>query len=315
MIYKFIDKNGSEIAVNSLSSLQALVDSETVKEDTKVKAGLRGKWTTASKISELIFTQEIEEEIEETSAPRGDIKSFITKEKNNEETSEKKLEEDTIQPWQTKSDPATAEEVLDNDEEINDSVEEKKSDTDIEDEVDDVEQEIKSDTDIEDEVDDVEQEIKSESDDEVEHEEKSEYELEEEKRDKTYDDENVIGLTFGESVSTCLKKYFNFKDRASRSEYWYFQLLLFPIFIWSQFPSDDNQILVIQLVLTFGLIIPGISSGVRRFHDKDKSGWFILISIIPIIGTIIIMIMLSDKGTEGPNRFGKYPLKLKKNLI
>jgi len=298
MIYKFIDKNGSEIAVNSLSSLQALVDSETVKEDTKVKAGLRGKWTTASKISELIFTQEIEEEIEETSAPRGDIKSFITKEKNNEETSEKKLEEDTIQPWQTKSDPATAEEVLDNDEEINDSVEEKKSDPDIEDEVD-----------------DVEQEIKSESDDEVEHEEKSEYELEEEKRDKTYDDENVIGLTFGESVSTCLKKYFNFKDRASRSEYWYFQLLLFPIFIWSQFPSDDNQILVIQLVLTFGLIIPGISSGVRRFHDKDKSGWFILISIIPIIGTIIIMIMLSDKGTEGPNRFGKYPLKLKKNLI
>ena len=298
MIYKFIDKNGSEIAVNSLSSLQALVDSETVKEDTKVKAGLRGKWTTASKISELIFTQEIEEEIEETSAPKGDIKSFITKEKNNEETSEKKLEEDTIQPWQTKNDPATAEEVLDNDEEINDSVEEKKSDTDIEDEVD-----------------DVEQEIKSESDDEVEHEEKSEYELEEEKRDKTYDDENVIGLTFGESVSICLKKYFNFKDRASRSEYWYFQLLLFPIFIWSQFPSDDNQILVIQLVLTFGLIIPGISSGVRRFHDKDKSGWFILISIIPIIGTIIIMIMLSDKGTEGPNRFGKYPLKLKKNLI
>ena len=292
MIYKFIDKNGSEIAVNSLSSLQALVDSETVKEDTKVKAGLRGKWTTASKISELIFTQEIEEEIEETSAPKGDIKSFITKEKNNEETSEKKLEEDTIQPWQTKSDPATAEEVLDNDEEINDSVEEKKSDPDIEDEVD-----------------DVEQEIKSESDDEVEHEEKSEYELEEEKRDKTYDDENVIGLTFGESVSTCLKKYFNFKDRASRSEYWYFQLLLFPIFIWSQFPSDDNQILVIQLVLTFGLIIPGISSGVRRFHDKDKSGWFILINLIPFVGWIIVLVICIDKGTAGKNRFGEYPLK------
>jgi uncharacterized membrane protein YhaH (DUF805 family) len=300
MIYKFIDKNGSEITVNSLSSLQALVDSETVKEDTKVKAGLRGKWTTASKIDELILTQEIEEEIEETSAPKGDIKSFITEEKNNEETSEKELEEDSIQPWQTKSNPIIAEEVLDNVEEINDSVEEKKSDPDIEDEEDEVEKERKSDPDIEDEEDEVEQE------------EKSEYELEEEKRDKTYDDENVIGLTFGESVSTCLKKYFNFKDRASRSEYWYFQLLILPIFIWTQFPSDDNQILVIQLVLTFGLIIPAMSSGVRRFHDKDKSGWFILISIIPIIGSIIILIMLSDKGTEGPNRFGKYPLKLKK---
>ena len=79
MIYKFIDKNGSEITVNSLSSLQALVDSETVKEDTKVKAGLRGKWTTASKISELIFAQEIEEEIEETSAPKGDKNHLLQK--------------------------------------------------------------------------------------------------------------------------------------------------------------------------------------------------------------------------------------------
>ena len=62
MIYKFIDNNGSEISVNSLSSLQALVDSETVKENTKVKAGLRGKWTTASNIEELIFTKEVLEE-------------------------------------------------------------------------------------------------------------------------------------------------------------------------------------------------------------------------------------------------------------
>ena len=62
MIYKFIDNNGSEITVNSLSSLQALIDSETVKENTKVKAGLRGKWTTASKIDELVFAQEVEEE-------------------------------------------------------------------------------------------------------------------------------------------------------------------------------------------------------------------------------------------------------------
>ena len=65
MIYKFIDINGSEIAVNSLSSLQALVDSETIKESTKVKAGLRGKWTTASKIEELSFAQEVEEETAE----------------------------------------------------------------------------------------------------------------------------------------------------------------------------------------------------------------------------------------------------------
>ena len=50
MIYKFIDNNGSEITVNSLSSLQALVVSETFNEDSKVKACLRGNWTTASSI-------------------------------------------------------------------------------------------------------------------------------------------------------------------------------------------------------------------------------------------------------------------------
>lgn len=294
MIYKFIDKNGSEITVNSLSSLQALVDSETVKEDTKVKAGLRGKWTTASKIEELVFTQEMEKEIEETLAPDGDIKSFITEETSNEEVHEKNLEEDAIQPWKSKGAPIATEEVKNNIKDESDKLEEMKSDSDIENE------------------DDHEKKLEDDIEDEVQQEEKSEYELEEEKRDKTYDDENVIGLTFTESIGTCLRKYFNFKDRASRSEYWYFQLLLFPIFIWSQFPSDDNQILIIQLILTFGLIIPGISSGVRRFHDKDKSGWFILISIIPIIGSIIVFIMLIDKGTEGPNRFGKYPLKLKK---
>ena len=60
MIYKFIDNNGSEISVNSLESLQALIDSDTINENTKVKAGLRGKWTTASEIEGLNFIKEEE---------------------------------------------------------------------------------------------------------------------------------------------------------------------------------------------------------------------------------------------------------------
>ena len=90
MIYKFIDDNDSEITVNSLSSLQSLVDSETIKEDTKVKAGLRGKWTSASKIKELVFPKD---EIQETEEPKEDIKSFITKEKPKEEVIETPKEE------------------------------------------------------------------------------------------------------------------------------------------------------------------------------------------------------------------------------
>ena len=76
MIYKFIDNNGSEISVNSLESLQALVNSDTIKESTKIKAGLRGKWTTASEIDGLNFASE--EEIQDTTETEEDIKSFIT---------------------------------------------------------------------------------------------------------------------------------------------------------------------------------------------------------------------------------------------
>ena len=91
MIYKFIDNNGSEISVNSLSSLQALVDSETIKENTKVKAGLRGKWTTAAEIEDLVFASEKIVEDEKIEEPEGDIKSFITGTDNTEEILEEEV--------------------------------------------------------------------------------------------------------------------------------------------------------------------------------------------------------------------------------
>jgi len=282
MIYKFIDNNGSEITVNSLSSLQALVDSETVKEDTRGKAGLRGKWTTASSIEELTFPQEESEEVEETVASEGDIKSFITADENNEELpSEIKPEEVSTQPWQIKKNEKPVEESV---EEIEHTIEAK------------------------DELEEQSQYEKEEN--------KSEYELEEEKIDKTYDDENVIGLTLVNSIGTCLKKYFNFRDRASRSEYWYFQLIFtlvsIPLFIYEDSFNDKELIYSgISAIVVLLLFIPAISVSVRRLHDIDKSGWFVLISAIPFIGWIILAIMLIGKGTSGKNRFGEYPLKLK----
>ena len=289
MIYKFIDKNGSEITVNSLSSLQALVDSETVKEDTKVKAGLRGKWTTASKIDELVFTQEIEEE---SVVPEKDIKSFITEEKNNEEEFEKKAEEAPIQPWQNKNNKDIVEKELD-----------------VVKKNDDLEEDYKQETEEEQEQ---EQDSEQETD-----EEKSEYEIEEEKIDNTYDDENVIGLNIFNSFGICMKKFFNFRDRASRSEYWYFQLIFaiisIPLFIYEDTSNDAHLIYSgVSGILVLILFIPAISVGVRRLHDINKSGWFVLISAIPFIGWIILAVMLIDKGTLGKNKFGKYPLKLKK---
>ena len=78
MIYKFIDNNDLEITVNSLSSLQALVDSETIKKNTKVKAGLRGKWAKAENTVGLIFEgKKVEETPKEETE---DIVDFVTRE-------------------------------------------------------------------------------------------------------------------------------------------------------------------------------------------------------------------------------------------
>lgn len=298
MIYKFIDNNGSEITVNSLSSLQALVDSQTVKEDTKVKAGLRGKWTTASSIEELTFPQEAAEVVEETVAPEGDIKSFITTDENNEELpSEIKPEEVSTQPWQTKKEEKPSEEKI---EEILETVEAK---------------------------DELEQQSENEEENE-----KTEYDFENEERDISYN-KNVVGLNLPEAVKICFKKYFNFKDRASRSEYWYFALfgvIVYGIGIGMIFIS--YKLIWLLVVISIALIIPFIAVTARRLHDINKSGWFQLLSVpagileavfhaqkgleilFMIIGwvcALYLFVLYIQEGDRKSNRFGENPLKIK----
>ncbi len=114
-------------------------------------------------------------------------------------------------------------------------------------------------------------------------------------------------MTFGESVTTCLKKYFVFEGRASRSEYWWFQLIVTPSYFISTFM--ENEVSYIFLGITLFTLIPAISAGVRRLHDTNRSGFFLLISFIPFIGGLILLFFLIPEGTKGKNRFGPNPLK------
>ena len=114
-------------------------------------------------------------------------------------------------------------------------------------------------------------------------------------------------MTFGESVSTCLKKYFIFEGRASRSEYWWFQLIVTPSYFIST--VLENEISYIFLGITIFTLIPAISAGVRRLHDTNRSGFFLLISLIPFIGGLVLLFFLIPEGTKGKNRFGPDPLK------
>ena len=114
-------------------------------------------------------------------------------------------------------------------------------------------------------------------------------------------------MTFSESVSTCLKKYFVFEGRASRSEYWWFQLIVSPSYLISE--VLDNEISFFFLGITLITLIPAISAGARRLHDTNRSGFFLLISFIPFIGGLVLLFFLIPVGTKGKNRFGPDPFK------
>ena len=114
-------------------------------------------------------------------------------------------------------------------------------------------------------------------------------------------------MNFSESLNTCLKKYFVFQGRASRSEYWWFQLIVTPSYFISTLFNNDISYLF--LGITLFTLIPAISAGVRRLHDTNRSGFFLLISLIPFIGGIILLFLLIPVGTKGKNKFGADPLK------
>ena len=127
-------------------------------------------------------------------------------------------------------------------------------------------------------------------------------------------------MNFIESLITCYKKTFNYRGRASKSEYWWFQLyiILFAISLsylgrFTGLPMDpyylsDTQriLLIIPYILLFSLL-PLLSAVIRRFHDTNKSGWAVIYAVIPVIGPIIVLIMLAGDGTKGKNTFGPSP--------
>jgi uncharacterized membrane protein YhaH (DUF805 family) len=112
-------------------------------------------------------------------------------------------------------------------------------------------------------------------------------------------------MDFATAVKTVLmQKYANFSGRAIRSEYWWW--VLFAI-IASIVLGVVDYILGVQLlgsIFSLATLIPGIAVGVRRLHDLDKSGWWLLIAFIPLIGFILLIYWFAQPGTPGPNRFG-----------
>ena len=113
-------------------------------------------------------------------------------------------------------------------------------------------------------------------------------------------------MNFIESIQTCYKKFFDFSGRASKSDYWWFQLYNAIIYVLS-FVFQGDLVLLLSILIIVNLI-PVYAVGVRRIHDSDKSGWFVLLSLIPLIGLYVLVLLLQE-GSKGKNRFGAKPKK------
>lgn len=112
-----------------------------------------------------------------------------------------------------------------------------------------------------------------------------------------------------EAIISCLNKYFQFSGRASRSEYWYYQLfvlLCFGLFFAFLAAIESPHPLVsLAVILVFlAAVIPQWTAAVRRLHDTDRSGWWLLIQVVPWIGPVVLLVLLCLRPTPGRNRFG-----------
>lgn len=116
-------------------------------------------------------------------------------------------------------------------------------------------------------------------------------------------------LSFGEAVKLALTtNYCNFNGRSSRSEYWWFALAMFILgFVLRLFLGDGTVCAVIGGVINLALLLPGLGVAVRRMHDINKSGWWILINLIPLVGSIIFIIWAAKDSDPTPNQYGPVP--------
>lgn len=120
------------------------------------------------------------------------------------------------------------------------------------------------------------------------------------------------------------RRYFDFSGRSRRMEYWMF--VLFNLFVAlalvalngamggniaaagdSTATADASGLLL--LLYPLAIAIPMLAVQVRRFHDQDKSGWYILLMLLPYVGSMVMVYFMVQKGTEGDNSYGPDPLQ------
>jgi uncharacterized membrane protein YhaH (DUF805 family) len=104
------------------------------------------------------------------------------------------------------------------------------------------------------------------------------------------------------------ERYAKFDGRANRAEFWWFTLFNFIVnTILNVLGQASDLFWVIGVLYSLALLVPSIGVGIRRLHDINRSGWWLLIGLVPCVGFIVLIVFFATEGTRGPNQYGPQP--------
>ena len=118
-------------------------------------------------------------------------------------------------------------------------------------------------------------------------------------------------MNFTQAIASGFQNYVNFSGRAPRSEYWFWTLFSVLVSIAATLIDlalfQSLNFSPLSTIVSLGLLLPSLAVSVRRLHDLDRTGWWLLL-VLTVIGDILLLIWFCMRGTIGPNRFGPDPL-------
>jgi len=115
-------------------------------------------------------------------------------------------------------------------------------------------------------------------------------------------------MSFSEAVKDGFDHYAKFDGRASRSSFWWWVLFTFIVgIVCNIIDGAIFDTLILSWIASVALILPNISKGIRRLHDTGRTGWWLLIAFVPLIGFIVLLIFFLEKSDPAANEYGPAP--------
>jgi uncharacterized membrane protein YhaH (DUF805 family) len=114
-------------------------------------------------------------------------------------------------------------------------------------------------------------------------------------------------MGFADAIRSVFSKYVVFSGRARRSEFWWFTLFAVILYIVAAIIDKAIGNSILSLILGLALLLPSLAVTVRRLHDTGRSGWWILLGIIPVIGAIVLLVFECQDSQPGANAYGPSP--------